>query len=188
MAYDFFKASEKEFNKVYRIMEEAFPESQIRSRVKMYEILTQHDNYSIHCVGSVGRLDKNVIGFIVVWELDDIVFFENLAIEKHMRGKSLRSLLLELVVNTTTKPIVFEIEPPETFAQKRRIKFYQKHKMIFNDYNYVMPPLKKDDEFTPLKLMSYPRALTPKEFEDAKDNIHKEVYNYQDGENLEIIY
>lgn len=188
MAYDFFKATEKEFNKVYRIMEEAFQENQIRSRVKMYELLTQQNNYSIYCVGNIGRQDRNVIGFIVIWELDDVVFFESMAIEKHMRGKGLRGLLFDLVVKATTKPILFEIEPPEAFAQKRRIKLYESHNMIYNDYTYLKPPLKKDDEFMPLKLMSYPKALTNREFKDFQDVIHRDVYNYHDGDNIEIIY
>lgn len=188
MAYDFFKASEKEFNKVYRIMEEAFPDNEIRSRVKMYELLTQQDNYSVHCVGSIGRQERDVIGFIVLWELDDIVFFENFAIEKHMRGKGLGGLLFDLVVETTTKPIVLEVEPPVEFSQKRRIKFYENHKMVYNNYDYLMPPLKKGNEFLPLKIMSYQKALSPKEFEDIRDVIHKDAYSYQDGDNIEIIY
>lgn len=188
MAYDFFKATEKEFNKVYGIMEESFPENELRSRVKMYELLTTKENYSIYCVGSVGRQEKSVIGFIVMWELDDIVFFEKLAVEKHMRGKGLRGLLFDLVVKDIKKPIVMEVEAPNDFKTKRRVNLYQKHKMVYNDYSYLLPPLKQGDNFLPLKLMSYPKPLSHIEFEDITDLIHKEVYNYHDGDNLEIIY
>lgn len=188
MAYDFFKASEKEFNKIYRIMEEAFPENEIRSRVKMYELLTQQDNYEIYCVGSVGRLERDVMGFIVIWELDDFVFFENFAIEKHMRGKGLGGLLLDLVVGNTTKPIILEVEPPIEFYQKRRVRFYQNHKIIFNNYDYLMPPLQQGYDFLPLNIMSYPNALSPKDFNYMKDLIHRCVYNYHEGDNIEIIY
>lgn len=188
LAYDFFKATEKEFNKVYRIMEESFPECEMRSRVKMYELLTQQDNYSIVCVGSIGRLERNVNGFIVVWELDDIVFFENFAIERHMRGKGLGGLLFDLVMKNTTKPIVLEVEPPVKFSQKRRVSFYENHKMIFNNYDYLMPPLKTGNEFLPLNLMSYPRPLKGRDFNFVKEIIHREVYNYSDGDSIEIIY
>lgn len=188
MAYDFFKATEKEFNKVYRIMEENFPESELRSRVKMYELLTQQDNYHIYCVGSAGRHERHVIGVVIIWELDDIVFFENFAVEKHMRGKGLAGLLFDLVVKNTNKPIVIEVAPPIEFYDRRKIRFYQNHKMIFNNHDYLMPPLKNGDDFIPQNLMSYPRPLSIKDFSRIKDTIHKDVYNYIDGDNVEIIY
>lgn len=189
MAYDFFKATEKEFNKIYRIMEENFPESELRSRVKMYELLTQQDNYHIYCVGSVGRHERQVMGVVIIWELDDIVFFENFAVEKHMRGKGLAGLLFDLVLEKTTKPVIIEVKPPEEFYHKRVISFYKRHKMVFNNYDYLMPPIKQGDEFLPLKLMSYPNPIpTISDFEKVTDCIYRDVYNFINGERVRIVF
>ena len=59
----------------------------------------------------------------------------------------------------------------------RRIEFYKRIGYHVNTFNYIQPPYAKDKSAVPMLIISYPRILTEKEYENMKNQIYFNVYN-----------
>ena len=73
-------------------------------------------------------------------------------------------------------PVCLEVEPPVTETAVRRITFYERNGMFFNDYDYVQPPLSQGQNSLPLKIMSSGKRISKEQFEDIKSTLYKKVY------------
>ncbi|AZS15605.1 hypothetical protein [Paenibacillus lutimineralis] len=73
------------------------------------------------------------------------------------------------------KPLILEVELPDTSLSQRRIKFYERLGFYINPYDYVQPAL-SGQAAIPLKMMSYPEPLTPKQFANVKSVLYSKVY------------
>lgn len=173
MSFEFFRATENEFQKIFEITDKSFPDEEMRPYEKAKDLFFNNKNYVIH-----GIKDESgeVLAFINVWELGDFIFFENFAVEPKARNKGVGGLLLEEVLKTYQKDAILEVEPPETEITQRRVEFYKRHGFIYNDFHYLMPPLREGDDFLPLKIMSYKKAFTEESFKKYKEKIYKIVY------------
>ena len=70
------------------------------------------------------------------------------------RGLGLGSKMLKETAKLFEKPLCLEVEPPTTDIARRRIRFYERNGMCFNDYEYVQPPLSEGQNSLPLKIMT----------------------------------
>lgn len=170
----YFKATELEFERIFEIMDFSFPDNEMRTREKQYQLMTTNDRYSIICFGN----DSDVLGFIVVWELENFIFIENFATTQSMRGQGFGGNLLDFIIESykDKKDIILEVEPPVDEMTRRRIGFYERHGFILNHFDYLMPPLRQGDDFLPLKIMCYQKSFTKQSFEEYKEQIYKIVY------------
>ncbi|MEG0691896.1 MAG: GNAT family N-acetyltransferase [Oscillospiraceae bacterium] len=169
----YFRADESEFERIFEIMDISFPDNEMRTKEKQYELFTTNKHYNIFCIGDE---TEGILGFIVVWDLDELIFIENFATDENARGQGLGGELLNFVINKYQKDVILEVEPPEDEMKRRRVGFYQRHDFIYNEFDYLMPPLRNGDEFLPLKIMSYQRTFTSESFESYKKLIYKIVY------------
>lgn len=120
------------------------------------------------------KMDDEFIGLIIFWEFDDFVYIEHFATSHHVRGMGLGSKTLDYIKSRFTKPIVLEIEMPESSPiAARRMEFYRRNgfKPIW-DFNYIQPPYSPELPSLPLLLMSTGEA-EPKRISDT---IHRRVY------------
>lgn len=163
--------NEKDFDGVFKIMEESFPVDEFRPFDKQKELL-KRKNYGI----SIFRDRKEIRGFIAIYSFEEFVFIEHLAVDKKYRGKKIGTALLESVVEKENKTICLEVELPTTAFAKRRIEFYEKNGFFLNGYEYFQPPISQGKNKIPLLIMSKNRPLKREEFEKIKDKLHKEVY------------
>ena len=125
--------------------------------------------------------DKNIhIGYFCCWEFEDFIFWEHFAILEEYRNKGFGTVFLKQFLDGLTKPLVFEIEQPIDEQSKRRKKFYERLNLIFNDYEYYQPSYHKNGNEIPMIFVSYPKALTKREFDRVVKIIKREVYNIQD--------
>lgn len=176
---EFFRAENKDFDRIYEIMDSSFPDNEMRTKEKFYNMFTQNEHYNVFCIGNKQNKQNNandVIGFIVVWDLKDFIFLENFAIDKSVRGQGLGGDLLNYIIDLYKKDVILEVELPESDITRRRIKFYERHNFIYNDFDYLMPPLKEGDDFLPLKIMSYKKSFTKNSFENYKELIYNIAY------------
>lgn len=173
MAYDYFRAENKDFDLVYDIMRVSFPESELRDYDEMRALFDNSNHFNIYCLGH----HQNICAAIVVWQFDDFIFIENFASANEYRGKGLGGALLDIVLKRQQKLAILEVEPPIDLIQQRRIKFYQRHGLLLNDFDYLMPPLHDGDKPLPLKIMSYPALIPQERFAPFKAEIYKTVYN-----------
>ncbi len=169
----YFHATELEFERIFEIMDASFPDCEMRTKEKQYELFTTNKHYNIECVGN----DNNkVLGFMIVWDLGEFIFIENFATDESVRGQGFGGDLLDFVIEKYQKDVILEVELPNDEMQIRRIGFYERHGFIYNDFYYLMPPLHVGDDFLPLKIMSYQKTFNVKSFEPYKELIYKIAY------------
>lgn len=161
-----------EFDTIFAIMKASFPENERRTYTEQKALLSD-PHYRLLTLTD----DNNQItAFLAAWEFPSIRFVEHLAVDPGIRGSGLGRTIMTTYIEESTKPIILEVEPPATDLQQRRINFYQRLGFHFNDFEYVQPPYQKGQPDLPLKIMSYPQALTEEQFALSKEILYSRVY------------
>lgn len=162
------------FEKIYSLLEISLPQIEMRTKSDQKALLS-NEKYKI----MVAEKENVFAGFIAIWDFEKFCFIEHFAVQPDMRSKGVGSEILRHITKIFHKKIILEVEPPffSNYAQ-RRIGFYARNEFLFNDFEYFQPPLQKDAEIIPLKIMSYPASLTETEFIDIRKILYKEVYNF----------
>lgn len=164
--------SEKDFEQVYEIMEEAFPKAERRPKELQKKLLENYRYRLELCKDDDGR----VIGFLAFWIFDDFCFLEHLAVRKSSRGQKIGERMLKRFFETLDKPLFFEVEAPVTELAKRRVEFYKRLGCAYNSFGYMQPTLWEGEKSVELRIMSYPHRLDQSLFESWKEQVFNEVY------------
>lgn len=161
------------FEEFYQVYEEAFPAVERRTK-EGQRAAADREGYRLRVVEENGV----IIAFLSYWELDSCTFLEHLATTPACRGKGIGKALLEECLLEAKKPVFLEIEPvtAEDEMTGRRAGFYQRTGFFLNDFPYLQMPLKEGDSPIPLKVMSYPEAISEEEFLPYKKEIYLKVY------------
>lgn len=168
--------NEREFNKIFALMEASFPESERRTYAVQKELLND-PHYRI-----MTETDNNnqIVSFLAAWEFPMFRFVEHIAVDPIMRGSGIGGKIMAVYMEESKKPILLEVEHPETELAQRRIGFYERLGFHINPFEYVQPPLQKGQEDLPLKIMSYPQLLTDEEFVNYTEILYRNVYKIKD--------
>lgn len=161
------------FDEVFRIMDEAFPNNEMRT-YKAQKKLLDNEKYNIYV-----KKDKygSIEGFLAYWNLGNCTFFEHLAVSKKLRGKGIgRQIILENIKNVKN-PVFLEVELPNTNISQRRINFYKRLGFNLNEFYYEQPALRKNESFQQLLIMSYPHPINEQSFALYKREIYDNVYS-----------
>ncbi len=158
------------FPEIYKKLENAFPYEERRD-FDDYKIYFQNDKFSPFEIVD----EKKEVGFINLWEFENFIYIEHLAIDPEIRGGGYGSKAIECVKEMFKKPIILEAEAPETETQIKRISFYKKLGFKINGYNYFQPSYHNGDP-VPLKLLSFPEHLTQNEYSEFLRETKKNVY------------
>lgn len=164
--------NDTEFDRAYAIMKASFPNIERRTYAGQkallndprYRLLTETDD------------EGDLLGFLAAWEFPAFRFVEHIAVDPDTRGGGIGGRMMTAFLAVSPKPVVLEVEPPETELQRRRVGFYERFGFLLNDYAYLQPPLQAGQPDFPLKLMSYPRLLTDAEFDTCRETLYKHVY------------
>ena len=162
------KLDPKEFDMVFSIMERSFPLEEYRPYAAQKALLDD-PAYAIY----VAKREDRIVGFAAVWELENVLFLEHLAVEPGCRNDGIGSKLLGYFAKMRS---CLEVEPPETDLARRRIGFYQRNGYFFNDYPYVQPSLAAGRSAVPLYIMTSGCTATPEEFAQIKNLLYSRVY------------
>lgn len=162
------RATANDCERIYALLTEAFDKSERRN----FSEFVKAANTDRYIMLDIMRGDT-VVGFIGAWALRGFLYVEHLATYTQYRNMGYGAAALELLQLDHTV-IVLEIEPPATEMQKRRRGFYERLGFVMNDCEYLQPPLRVGDMPFPLKLMSYPAALsdTPFVVREIYDNVY----------------
>ncbi|GKV55925.1 N-acetyltransferase [Sporosarcina sp. NCCP-2222] len=162
----------REFDQLYALMEESFPISERRTYEGQKALLTD-PHYRL-----VTKSDTNnqIIAFIASWEFTAFRFVEHIAVDPFMRGSGTGGKLMASYLEESLKPVILEVELPDTELAKRRIGFYERLGFHLNPFDYVQPPLQKGQADLPLYIMSYPRLITEEEFSQIREILYANVY------------
>ena len=163
------------FQEVYPILKEAFPstERRIEERQKGLLAVPEYELYGV-------KEENKIQGLVALWEFEEFIFIEHFAIAPEFRNGGFGGRVLESIIKWKNKAVILEVEEPLEELQKRRIGFYERHNFFYNAYSYLQPPLRENQEFLPLKVMTRPNAINLEEFEQYKSLIYKFVYQYKE--------
>ena len=171
------KLSEEEFEQVYRIMEASFPPDEHRPYEEQQKLL-DNPNYQIY----VAKEDDNFLeiqGFMAVWQFESLSFIEHFAVDSKYRNTGLGSRMLQEIMEHQTGLICLEVELPDNDMAKRRIQFYKKNGLYYNDYPYMQPAISKGRNPIPLRIMTSGGVVSQSEYQEIKDILYREVYRVE---------
>ncbi|MGG4554799.1 GNAT family N-acetyltransferase [Paenibacillus humicus] len=164
--------NDKQFEHIFALMKASFPTSERRSYAGQKELLTDPHYRLITETNS----DNQVIAFMAVWEFPSFRFIEHIAVDPNTRGSGIGGKIMASYMEESSKPILLEVEYPDTDMAQRRIGFYERLGFRLNPFDYVQPPLQEGEAYLPLKIMSYPQLLTEEEFTHRKEILYTNVY------------
>ena len=148
------------FAPFWSLMEQSFPLWERRAKAEQLLLLRQPD---YHCEALLH--DGQFAGLLCWWQLAQTAYLEHLAILPALRGQSLGGQAVGLL-QSVCPSIVLEIDPPVDSISRRRLGFYQRLGFIASDYDYRQPAYRVGMDNVPLRLLSWPQALTePAQFE-----------------------
>lgn len=154
---------------------ESFPLSERRPIEKMLDFYENKKYFDIYIVVE----DGEYIGFLTYWYLTDHIFIEHFAIAPEYRNGGYGRKVMELFINNINRPIILEVELPNTILSERRIGFYQRIGFkLWNKIAYQQPPYHKENSPIPMKLMSYGDVDLDNRLSEIRDEIYETVYNY----------
>jgi ribosomal protein S18 acetylase RimI-like enzyme len=161
----------KYFNAVWEIYEDSFPEDERRNLEEQRKLLNNplYNFIPIHD-------EEKLIGFVAIWNLNEFIFIEHLAIKKELRGNGYGTKIIEDIKSKYNKNIILEVEKPKTYEAKIRIEFYKRLGFYLNEYDYSQPSLGENKEPVPLFLMSFPENMNICEFKEIKEKLYTIVY------------
>ena len=165
----------KEFDGVYRLLENSFPLDEYRPYEEQKALL-EEPAYQIYVLRDETR---QIAAMMAVWELETVSFIEHFAVDPALRGKGLGASMLEQVRLLLEKPACLEAELPENEIACRRLRFYQRNGFFVNDYPYMQPPISKGRKPVPLKILTYGRPVSQEEFEEIRAVLYSRVYRCQ---------
>ncbi|MCL6457491.1 MAG: GNAT family N-acetyltransferase [Gorillibacterium sp.] len=160
------------FAEVYQLMQASFPPIEFRTYAGQRALL---DNPLYRLITEVDDRGK-VVAFLAGWSFPGFRFVEHFAVAPQMRGVGLGSTMMRRYSGIDQKPILLEVELPDTVLAKRRIGFYQRLGFHLLAYDYVQPSLRVGQAELALRMMSYPYPINEAEFASFKRILYKEVY------------
>ena len=162
-----------EFDAVYDIMENSFPDDEYRSYCGQ-KMLFSKPEYDIYVVDGD---DSTLRAFVSVWDFDNFAYIEHLAVNPARRTAGIGASILAAVKEKAGKRICLEVELPENDIARRRIGFYTRNGFSLNEYHYIQPPMSAGKNPVPLLIMTTGGAVDEKKFEYIKDKLYEKVYN-----------
>ncbi len=158
----------KDFDAVYAIMEWSFPLEEYRS-YEGQKALLKKPAYRIY----VAKENGKILGFAAVWQLEDWLFVEHLAVDPQCRNQGIGAKLLGFL---TENRCCLEVELPETDIARRRIGFYERNGFFLNDDPYLQPSLGEGRNPVPLSIMTSGSAISPEAFARLQELLYTRVY------------
>jgi len=165
--------NEKDFEKIYALMECAFPIEEVRPR-KNAKAQLKDPHYTIWISKNEADL---ILGFIAEWDLGSNIFLEHFAVDPAQRGAGIGSGMMAAYLAQAAKPVVIEVEDEKTEINTRRIGFYQRLGFHLSEYGYDQPVMRGDiSKKISLKMMTYPDPLTAAGFEIFRQQVFTQIY------------
>lgn len=147
----------------------AFPENERRDWNELLAMIGSVREMQLQLI----ELEGEVIGFMVIWILDDWLFVEHFAISPEHRGKKYGE---EVMGDLIDNKLILEVEPPVSDDARRRIRFYEKNGLRCLPVEYLQPSYRKDGADYPMILMSNVSGDTAGSFNEIVSLIKKNVY------------
>ena len=151
------KLTVRDFDSIFALMAASFPPDEYRTYEEQRKLF-ENPHYTVYGL----REGETLVAMIAVWEFDDLVFFENFAVDARYRNGGIGGRMLADIVG------------------QRRIGFYERHGFVVNAYPYMMPALSPETRSLPLWVMTHGHSVDEATFSHIKDTLYREVYRCGD--------
>ncbi|GAB4036575.1 GNAT family N-acetyltransferase [Spirosoma gilvum] len=151
--------------------EETFPIDERRTFPELLRLLSYPE---MHLCALVN--DDDLVGFIIYWHWNKVVFVEHFAIDPEQRGKQFGQQALAQLLQLSPDYFLLEVERPIDETGHRRIRFYERQGFILNPFDYIQPPYQPDKAPVPMRLMSIPAIPDLPVYERLSKLIKEQVY------------
>ena len=159
------------FESAWLLYEEAFPVYERRTS-KAQSRLLENPNYKFDVF-----IEKNVfIGFIMWWNFKDFQYIDHFAVTKSKRNSGYGAKIVKDFKKSSFKPILLEVELPNSPINKRRIKFYERIGFKLNLHEYKVPSF-IDDSKIDLLVMTYPKFISKQNLSEFVSNNHPIIFS-----------
>ena len=147
------------FAPAMRLYESSFPLHEQRLPESQRMIMS-HPEYHFDVIFDGGTF----VGDMLYWRTDLFAYVEHFCIEPNLRGLHYgQSALKALCMQRGS--VILEIDPPVDEISIRRKGFYERCGFKENPYAHVHPAYREGFSGHELKIMSWPRAITPAEYD-----------------------
>ena len=163
-----------DFDSVFSLMEQSFPEDEHRNYQEQRELLAE-PAYRLYAKRSAENAALQA--FLAVWELEDFAYVEHFAVDPAARNGGIGGRMLQELKESLDRRIVLEVELPETELARRRITFYERNGFTYNDHSYMQPPIAAGKKEIPLRLMTTEGALDKDTFRKVQRMLYERVYH-----------
>lgn len=160
-----------DFKEIWTIYKSSFPFDERRS-LKQQLKLFKNKRYSFFAVYEI----KSLVGIITLWNLNNCIFIEHLAVKRNLTGRGIGTKLLKEFISKHKKTIILEVERAKSEANKRRISFYKRLGFKLNKHLYTQPSYAKSKSPVPMFLMAYPHKISKPKFSKVREEIHTSAY------------
>lgn len=159
------------FQKAWELYEDAFPLEERRLLDSQARVMKK-PNYHFDIIID----EKQLIGFLLWWDFETHRYIDHFATSTRQRNKGFGKLILETFMGNNDRPILLEVELPNSTINQRRIKFYERIGFKLNQHYYEVPPINEDQLPLQLLLMSYPNLLSTKDVEQFIKICHPIIF------------
>lgn len=154
-----------------------FPANEYRPLPELRDNTDRQENFHLDILLN----DETLIGLIAHWEFEKFRYIEYFAIDASLRNNGYGSQVLKQFCSRSSKPVVLEIELPDTDEAIRRKDFYERNHFVAWPNEYFQPPFRKGDNCLPVMICCYGELSPAVDFDNVKQTLHTEVYHYTLG-------
>ncbi|GAB4020536.1 GNAT family N-acetyltransferase [Spirosoma koreense] len=151
--------------------ESAFPPEERRTFAELTSLLTCPDMHFCALLS-----ENQLVGFIIYWQWEDIVFIEHFAIDPELRGKQLGQQALAYFKEVNARFLILEVELATDDISRRRIRFYERQGFCLSPFDYAQPPYRPGQPAVPMHLMSMPAIDWEEDHRGLSNLIKERVY------------
>lgn len=163
-----------DFNKIYELLETNFSRDEYRSFEGQKALFDDKRYDLIKETGQDGKLK----GFIAFFDINEFIFIEHFVVDMTHRNLGIGQKMLKKFCAEQKKPVLLEVECPDSEINIRRIDFYKRNGFFYNDYEYRQPPIEKGCQSIPLSIMTYPKPIINEaEFIYYRNFLYKHIYH-----------
>ncbi|MCD8072609.1 MAG: GNAT family N-acetyltransferase [Alistipes sp.] len=164
------------WEQVWRLYNESFPEYE-RRRVSSHTMACEDPDFHTYISIDNGNLQA----LLFYWTYGKYIYIEHVAVDPHLRGKSIGSkLLTSFARDNGDCTIILEIDPPCDDISRRRLAFYERIGFKNTGRIFTHPSYSRSGQGHELLVLSYPENLDDPEYKEFMEFVSEKVLKYRD--------
>ncbi|MBQ8224970.1 MAG: GNAT family N-acetyltransferase [Bacteroides sp.] len=162
------------YNYMEQLLQTSFPPEEYRPLEELRRFTDEHPAFCNQLLME----GETPVGLLTYWDFSHFCYVEHFAIDPQLRGSGRGAEALTLLADRLSRPLVLEVEMPDTEQAIRRIAFYRRQGFQLWETPYFQPPYRSDDTPLPMQLMVRGALIEASHFAEVCRTIHRQVYSY----------